>query len=274
MSGSTGIRVLLIVIVAVVVFVLVAYSSRNKARLESETFAALSEKGSKSGSKAWGGRGRGRGGGATKGGGGGGGGSEGDRRKTLTELEDDLDVDTTYVDEGKRNNQGITGNFLINEGEGRYAPAEFEEATRANTIEEHREMMKKSPVTGGVAPFEPVTEEVFRPVDPSHNTDEGSATVQDTYPGEKLKIDDLLPKDAANSTWAMANPAGQGDVRDQNFVTAGYHLGLNTVGQTNKNANQQIRSEPPNPRQNTGIWNQSTFAEPDVFRRPFELGSV
>lgn len=248
MSSHTGIRVLLIVIVAIVVFVLVAYNNRNKARLESETFSAL----------------------------------QNGRRQQRSDLEDDLDADLDMSDgtvlkgdggRKKKINKEDTGKFLINEGKGQYAPAEFEKATRAKTLEDHKQKMKDSPVTGGVKPYEPVTDEVYRPVDPSETTPEGSSTVKDAYPGDKLKIDDLLPKDAANSTWAMVNPAGQGDVRDQNFMTAGYHIGLNTVGQTNKNANMQIRSEPPNPRHNVGIWNQSTL-EPDVYRRPFELGGV
>lgn len=203
------------------------------------------------------------------------------RKELEADLDDDIDMSADVVMKGrdgakKRMPKEDTGRYLINEGKGQYAPAEFQTATRAKTIKQQQkkeDAEEVSPVDGGVAPFEPVTDEVYRPVDASETSPAGSATVQDAYPGDRLKIDDLLPKDAANSKWAMVNPAGQGDVQDQNFLTAGYHIGLNTVGQTNKNPNLQIRSEPPNPRHNTGIWNQSTM-EPDVFRRPFELGGV
>ena len=63
----------------------------------------------------------------------------------------------------------------------------------------------------------------------------------------------------------------QGDVRDQNFLTAGYHVGINTVGQTRRNANYQLRSDPPNPQQPVSPWNISTI-EPDLNRRPLEIG--
>ncbi len=41
------------------------------------------------------------------------------------------------------------------------------------------------------------------------------------------------------------------------LLKSGYHLGIDTIGQTLKNANLQIRSQPPNPQLNTGPWNQS-----------------
>lgn len=81
---------------------------------------------------------------------------------------------------------------------------------------------------------------------------------------------DLLPKDT-NSQWAQLNPAGKGDLANINLLKAGYHIGIDTVGQTLRNANLQIRSEPPNPQINAGPWNQSTIT-PDMFRPPLELG--
>lgn len=81
---------------------------------------------------------------------------------------------------------------------------------------------------------------------------------------------DLLPKDN-NSQWAQLNPAGKGDLENINLLKAGYHIGIDTVGQTLRNANLQIRSEPPNPQVNVGPWQQSTI-EPDFMRIPLELG--
>jgi hypothetical protein len=54
---------------------------------------------------------------------------------------------------------------------------------------------------------------------------------------------DLLPKDN-NSQWAQLNPAGKGEFANTNFLKAGYHIGIDTIGQTLRNANLQIRSEP------------------------------
>jgi hypothetical protein len=82
---------------------------------------------------------------------------------------------------------------------------------------------------------------------------------------------DLLPKDQ-NSQWAQLNPAGKGDLANINLLKAGYHIGIDTIGQTLRNANLQIRSEPPNPQINVGPWNQSTI-EPDFMRVPLELGA-
>ena len=81
---------------------------------------------------------------------------------------------------------------------------------------------------------------------------------------------DLLPKDN-NSQWAQLNPAGKGEFANTNFLKAGYHIGIDTIGQTLRNANLQIRSEPANPQVNVGPWNLSTI-EADFMRPPLEIG--
>ena len=92
----------------------------------------------------------------------------------------------------------------------------------------------------------------------------------DCFPKEQLKAEDLLPGDS-NSTWAQVNPSGQGELGDVNFLDAGHHVGVNTVGQSLRNANRQLRSEPPNPQVKVSPWLQSTI-DPDI-RRPLEIGS-
>ena len=82
---------------------------------------------------------------------------------------------------------------------------------------------------------------------------------------------DLLPKDT-NSQWAQLNPSGKGELANVNLLKAGYHIGIDTIGQTLRNANLQIRSEPPNPQLYVGPWNTSTI-EPDFQRTPFSIGS-
>jgi len=82
---------------------------------------------------------------------------------------------------------------------------------------------------------------------------------------------DLLPRDT-NNQWGSLNPAGSGDLSGQNLLSATFLTGIDTIGNTMKNANLQLRSEPPNPQLNIGPWNQSTFA-PDLMRTPLELGA-
>lgn len=81
---------------------------------------------------------------------------------------------------------------------------------------------------------------------------------------------ELLPKDV-NNEWAKLNPTGNGELSQVNLLKAGYHIGIDTIGQSLRNANLQIRSEPPNPQLNVGPWNQSTIT-PDFMRVPLELG--
>lgn len=119
---------------------------------------------------------------------------------------------------------------------------------------------------GGWGPAEALGTEQHRPLS---MPDGGAPLPKAPFPKDSLTPEDLLPKDAANSAWAQANPAGMGDVKDQNFLTAGYHIGVNTTGQSLRNANMQLRSEPPNPQFRVSIWQQSTI-DPDLARRPLE----
>ena len=90
------------------------------------------------------------------------------------------------------------------------------------------------------------------------------------YPRDQLTPSELLPKDM-NSIWAEQNPMGPGSLKGKNFLSAGALIGVNTVGQSLRNANLQIRSEPPNPQVPVSIFNQSTIA-PDISHRPLEIG--
>jgi hypothetical protein len=81
---------------------------------------------------------------------------------------------------------------------------------------------------------------------------------------------ELLPKDT-NSQWAQLNPTGSGDLQNVNLLRSGYHIGIDTVGNTLRNANLQLRSEPANPQVNVGPWNNTTIS-PDTMRVPLEIG--
>lgn len=80
---------------------------------------------------------------------------------------------------------------------------------------------------------------------------------------------ELLPKDG-NSQFAQMNPMGSGDLQDVSLLKSGYHIGINTVGNSLRNANLQLRSEPANPQLQIGPWNNTTIG-PDS-RRPMEIG--
>ena len=81
---------------------------------------------------------------------------------------------------------------------------------------------------------------------------------------------ELLPRDN-NSQFSKLNPSGAGDLKNVSLLKAGHHIGINTVGQSLRNANLQLRSEPANPQLNTGPWNQTTMTA-DMQRRPLEIG--
>jgi len=90
------------------------------------------------------------------------------------------------------------------------------------------------------------------------------------FPKEMLTPEELKPQDNS-SLWAQVNPEGEGSLKGRSFLQAGHHIGINTVGQTMRNANLQLRSEPPNPQVLVSPWNQTTI-EPDVNRKPLEIG--
>ena len=101
-----------------------------------------------------------------------------------------------------------------------------------------------------------------------------SATKQEQpfncFPQDRTKPDDLLPKNAANTKWAQVAPAGQGDVKNQNFLTAGFLIGKDTIGVARKNPNLSWRAEPPCSKTIVSPWMNSSI-EHDQYKRGFEL---
>ena len=98
-------------------------------------------------------------------------------------------------------------------------------------------------------------------------------TPSSCYPQESLTAKDLLPNDeSANITEFNQNyPIGKGILNGINFLSSGYSIGVNTVGQSLRNANRQLRSEPPNPQVSVSPWMNSSIG-PDLLRRPLEVG--
>lgn len=81
---------------------------------------------------------------------------------------------------------------------------------------------------------------------------------------------DLLPQ-SVGGDWSSANTNPDG-VIGPSMLQAGYHIGLDTIGQTQKNPTLDIRSAPLIPKNPVSPWNNSTI-EPDIGRIPFEIGA-
>jgi hypothetical protein len=82
---------------------------------------------------------------------------------------------------------------------------------------------------------------------------------------------DLLPNDV-NNAWSQLNPTTQGDIRNPDLLQAGYLIGLDTIGQTLRIPNYQLRADPIIPKQNVGPWNQAPDVDPDYGRVPLDAG--
>ena len=174
------------------------------------------------------------------------------------------------------NHAGLVDNFETNpedEEEFESNPEDEEAFEDPSTTEEEKEEFTNA--KSGVQASEPSGQnEVYHQLNSNGDSGKfglsGNQYPKDCFPKDQLSPGELLPGDA-NSKWAQSVPAGQGELGDQNFLTAGYHVGVNTVGQTLRNANRQLRSEPPNPQVKVSPWLQTTI-EADANRRPLEIG--
>ena len=125
-----------------------------------------------------------------------------------------------------------------------------------------------------------VNNEGYRPAAPEgHNSAEAPAKGMNTnmhgLPPSCVKQSvtdprELLPRDS-NSEFSRLNPAGSGDLQNVSLLQAGALTGINTVGTSLRNANLQLRSEPPNPKMAVGPWNNSTISG-EAVRRQLEIG--
>lgn len=128
-----------------------------------------------------------------------------------------------------------------------------------------------APVESGLDGPAPVSD--LETVEQPQGVDNLSRTPSTCYPQPALKPEDLLPaqESKAIQEFNIAQPIGEGILADVNLLDAGSHIGINTVGQSLRNANLQLRSEPPNPQVNVSPWMNTTMG-PDLPRRPLEIG--
>ena len=87
---------------------------------------------------------------------------------------------------------------------------------------------------------------------------------------DDLTSADLLPNENGFSSWGDAAPETNA-LEGRNFLESGHHFGINTVGQSLRNANVQLRSDPSIPQVDVGPWLQSTIDQ-DTNKRQFEIG--
>lgn len=87
---------------------------------------------------------------------------------------------------------------------------------------------------------------------------------------DELTSTDLLPNENGFSSWGDAAPENNA-LEGRNFLESGHHFGINTVGQSLRNANVQLRSDPSIPQVDVGPWLQSTIDQ-DTNKRQFEIG--
>jgi len=84
--------------------------------------------------------------------------------------------------------------------------------------------------SSGVRPSEPLGQnEVFASANGTQTSMPGIPS-SCTQPNIQNPAE-LLPKDT-NSQWAQLNPSGKGELANINLLKAGYHIGIDTIGQT------------------------------------------
>ena len=87
----------------------------------------------------------------------------------------------------------------------------------------------------------------------------------------QLQADELLPQYDEANEFAKQNPISN-LLKEQNFLISGYHMGINTVMQSNKIPYHDLRSAPPIPKENISPFLQSSYEAPaGAGRKQFEL---
>ena len=95
--------------------------------------------------------------------------------------------------------------------------------------------------------------------------------IQEAEANQAAKPLDLLPFDEESNQWALTNPRGDGSLQNVQTMEAAHFIGIDTQVSSMKNANLQLRSEPPIPKTQVSIWNNSTYTG-DEHRRHMEIG--
>jgi hypothetical protein len=90
---------------------------------------------------------------------------------------------------------------------------------------------------------------------------------------DTLKADELLPKYDDANEFAKQNPITE-LLKEQNYLIAGYHLGISSTMQSSKIPYYDIRSLPAIPRDSDWPINNSSIERSNAFqRRPLDIGN-
>lgn len=155
------------------------------------------------------------------------------------------------------------------ENAGKRPGYEFVGESAASSAPSVQEVRSATAGGGGGGPPQPASQYVG--TNEHYNSVSGVNSSQGLPPScnlqETVDPKELLPSN--NSEWGSPNPSSA--LQNVNLLQAGYHIGIDTVGQSLRNGNLQVRSEPPNPQMQVGPWNNTTI-EPDLMRAPLEIG--
>jgi hypothetical protein len=148
--------------------------------------------------------------------------------------------------------------------------AEEEEEDEAEVAFEDKENVNEQFVSGYAG-----SSSEFASADESNsNKAVPSSDHANCYTRDGLNPADLLPKTSPEAAQFLAsNPPAAGNPENRNVLQAGYHIGVDTVCQSNKNPNLQLRSDPPISRSGPQpIFNSSTIPFVQNNRRVLEVG--
>jgi hypothetical protein len=162
---------------------------------------------------------------------------------------------------GEEEEEDVEGFMTAN---GDLAPGQME-----NQGENDKKEVESNPHIAGFMNYEEEEEEGFE--NQEEEEEEGfqsAGAPAGCYAREQINPGELLPQESG--AWSEQNPSGPGSLKGKNFLTAGSLIGVNTIGQSLKNASWDLRSEPANPQKPVSIFNNSTY-QPDLLRRPLEI---
>ena len=106
---------------------------------------------------------------------------------------------------------------------------------------------------------------------PSESDSNGLGSAVNFSQSGEITPTDLLPKSGAAAEFDSQFPVGAGDLTAKNFLSAGHHIGINTVSGSQKNANYQLRADPYIEPRHVTPFNQSTML-PDMSRKDIVIG--
>ena len=170
-------------------------------------------------------------------------------------LKDVCGVKIPFIDEGFENEGVPEEEVVVNQelADSPGPPPSETPSTNGELLSQTQEEVSAS---------EPSGNEVEAPVQ-GINTEPSSC-----YPQKQLSPSDLLPEGDSSEVqnFDNTNPNAEGILKGVNFLDSGFHIGVNTIGQSLRNANRGLRSEPANPRVAVSPWMNSTIGS-DLTRK-------